>query len=104
MTQSGLFFSAPNISFYLTFSGRGRQGFLPEAGELVFLGDIMFSERKRELQRNSSKASCPVGTVCLFLFYLDPSLKSLLPALTSERSNPWCLPLSRQPLPFLFGE
>lgn len=80
MTQSSLFFHAPNISFYLTFSGQGRQGFLPETGTLVFLGDISFSERNHELQGNSSKASCPVGTVCLFLFLPGSFTKEFAPS------------------------
>ena len=98
MTQSGLFFSAPNISFYLTFSGRGRQGFPPEAGELVFLGDISFSERKRELQRNSSKASCPVGTVCLFLFLPGSFTKEFAPC-TNLRAIESLVSASQPPAP-----
>lgn len=81
-----------------------RQVFLPEAGEFVFLGDISFSERNRELQRNSSKASSPVGTVCLFLFLSGSFTKEFAPSTNFSQSNPWCLPLGRQLLPFLFCE
>ena len=67
--KSLLSLSKPLLLLDLLSPGHpGRQVFLPEAGEFVFLGDISFSERNRELQRNSSKASSPVGTVCLFLF------------------------------------
>ena len=86
MTQSSLFFHSPNLSFYLTFYLQGIRGDRSSSQKQVSLSFLETFPFQRGTVNSSETPAKPAVqwalSACSF-FYLDPSLKNLLPPLTS---------------------